>query len=248
MRPFNARSVVLSVLLGMRPPELPAAALVRLGVLFGISEGTVRTALSRMAAAGELTGNADGYRLAGRQLERKAAQDAGRRAPPAGWDGTWVTVLVTTPRRESTARRAFRTHMANLRMGELRPDTWLRPANLADTDIVGTDEAGVAVVRGPLAGDRADALARRLWPLGRIAADAATLDRRLHDALPINPDDTAALPTNFTLAAEVVRFLRAEPLLPPELCPDDWPPDVLRATYRDFDRAFGAALAHAVTA
>jgi hypothetical protein len=79
MRPLNARSLVLSLLLGLDPPELSARALVRLAELFGIAPGTMRTALSRMAATGELAGDADGYRLVGRLLERKAAQDIGRR-------------------------------------------------------------------------------------------------------------------------------------------------------------------------
>src|SRR6478672_8593047 len=100
MRPFNARSLVLSVLLGLEPPVLPARSLVRLAELFGIAAGTMRTALSRMVAAGELAGDADGYRLVGRLLERKAAQDIGRRRAPGGWDGTWIVAVVTAPRRD----------------------------------------------------------------------------------------------------------------------------------------------------
>ena len=248
MRPLNARSVVLSVLLGRRPPELPASALVRLGGLFGISDGTMRTALSRMLAAGELAGDAEGYRLVGRLLERKAAQDAGRAAPPPRWDGTWVTVLVTAARRDSTERRAFRTHMANLRMGELRPETWLRPDNLPPLPDATAEGLGVAVVRGPLTGDDPAELVARLWPLAEIAAAADELRRRVDAALPTLHRDLAALPANFTLAAEVVRFLRAEPLLPPALCPQPWPPDALRAAYDEFDRAFGATLLTAIDA
>ena len=30
------------------------------------------------------------------------------------------------------ARREFRTHMINARMGELRPECWLRPSNIDD--------------------------------------------------------------------------------------------------------------------
>ena len=55
-----------------------------------------------------------------------------------------------------------------------------------------------------------------------------------------------ALPATITLAAEVVRFLRAEPLLPPALTPRPWPPDALRDRYREFDRALGRTLAHAI--
>ncbi len=58
----------------------------------------------------------------------------------------------------------------------------------------------------------------------------------------------AAVPAAVTLAAEVVRFLRAEPLLPPTLTPRPWPPDALRDRYREFDRALGRALVPAIRA
>ena len=44
-RPLTARSVVASTLLGVRPSELPARSLVASAGLFGIAEGTVRTAV-----------------------------------------------------------------------------------------------------------------------------------------------------------------------------------------------------------
>ncbi len=129
--------------------------------------------------------------------------------------------------------------MANLRMGELRPDTWLRPANLVGPD--GDD--GLAVVRGPLHGEDPVGLAARLWPLAEIAAGADELRRRVDEMVPALADRRAdALPATITLAAEVVRFLRAEPLLPPALTPRPWSPDELRVSYRELDRAMGRTL------
>jgi phenylacetic acid degradation operon negative regulatory protein len=196
-----------------------------------------------MVAAGELAGDADGYRLVGRLLERKEAQDIGRRPAPAGWDGSWIVAVVTVPRRDIAERRAFRTHMANLRMGELRPDTWMRPANLAGPD----GDAGLAVVRGRLAGDDPAALAGRLWPLAAMAEEAEALTGRVVDMLPdLTARRAEALPATITLAAEVVRFLRAEPLLPAALTPQPWPPDALRERYRELDRALGRVLVRSI--
>ena len=48
LRPLDARSVVLSTLLGTDPPRMPVARLVRAGEIFGLRPGTVRTALTRM--------------------------------------------------------------------------------------------------------------------------------------------------------------------------------------------------------
>ncbi len=246
IRPFNARSLVLSVLLGLEPPALPARSLVALAEVFAIAGGTMRTALSRMVAAGELAASDGEYRLAGPLLDRKAAQDIGRRPAPVEWDGTWWIAAVTSPRRTVPQRRAFRTRMANLRMGELRPETWMRPANL---DMGPTGGDGLAVVRGPLHGENPAVLAARLWPLDALGRRANVLVGLVEAARPeLERGDPTALTHTIGLAAATVRFLRAEPLLPPTLVPADWPVERLRAEYRTFDRTFGRLLAATVRA
>ena len=75
VRPLKARSVVLSALLGFHPPRLPVRALIRIGQLFGITEGTIRVALTRMVADGDVVADNGAYRLSGRLLERQARQD-----------------------------------------------------------------------------------------------------------------------------------------------------------------------------
>jgi len=245
MRPLNARSLVLSLLLGQVQPAMSSGGLVRLGPVFGIQGGTMRTALSRMVANGELEADDGDYRLAGRLLDRKAAQDIGRRRAPTEWDGTWWTAIVTSARRGVAERRNFRTAMANLRLGELRPDTWLRPANLDGP----VGDAGLAVVRGPMRGPSDDAMVELLWPLDELAATA----RRLASVLDrLQPELETGAPSSLAVSigpsATVVRFLRAEPLLPPALVPTPWPPDELRVRYRDFDASFGRALQSAVRA
>ncbi|MCP9969263.1 hypothetical protein [Actinomadura madurae] len=82
IRPLTARSVVLSTLLGVHPPRLPARYLVRVGELFGIAEGTIRVALSRMVTAGDLVQSGGTYALTERLLERQARQDEARLPRP----------------------------------------------------------------------------------------------------------------------------------------------------------------------
>jgi phenylacetic acid degradation operon negative regulatory protein len=86
-RPLTARSVLASVLLGTDPPWLPTTLLVRTAGLFGISEGSTRTALSRMVGSGEAVAEDGGYRLAGRLVARQARQSASRRAETRRWPG-----------------------------------------------------------------------------------------------------------------------------------------------------------------
>ena len=239
VRPLTARSLVLSVLLGLPEPRLRTSSLIRLADVFDLAPGTVRTALSRLTAAGDLVNHDGVYELRGRLLERKTAQDIGRRPPDDAWDGDWWIVAVTAPRRSIAERRQFRTAMVNARLGELRPDTWLRPANLPGPHV----ERGVATVRGPLAGEDHSALVARLWDLPAIARRSHTLLAALDEATTeVRGAPNVVLPTAMTLAAVVVRFLRREPMLPQALTPADWPVDELRRRYRSFDHHFGRSL------
>ncbi|MFC7583725.1 hypothetical protein ACFQYP_08080 [Nonomuraea antimicrobica] len=79
---LSARSAVLSALLGSHPPRLSARHLVRIGALFGIAEGTVRVALSRMVATGDLLQSGGRYTLSERLVERQARQDESRDPTP----------------------------------------------------------------------------------------------------------------------------------------------------------------------
>jgi phenylacetic acid degradation operon negative regulatory protein len=243
IRPFNARSLVLSVLLGLPTPRLATRSLIRLAELFDLAPGTMRTALSRMVSAGELVVDDGAYMLSGRLLERKEAQDIGRRPPDDAWDGTWWVVVVTAATRTIASRREFRTHMVNARMGELRPDTWLRPANLPAPHV----ESDVVVVRGEPSGDEPSELVGRLWNLPVIAERCRMLRRELDAAAAdVTSADVAAVPKTTMRAAAIVRFLREEPLLPRSLTPPDWPVDDLRDRYRRFDHEFGRVLRRAI--
>jgi phenylacetic acid degradation operon negative regulatory protein len=236
---LDARSLALSALLGTHPPALPSRALVALAELFGIAGGTMRTALSRLAATGEVESSDGWYRLTGRLLDRQQAQDVGRRSPAPAWDGRWHTVIAAAHQRDLADRRRFRAVLTDHRFGELRPDTWLRPANLPAPDLGPT----AFVLTGTL--DRSDepALVSRLWDLTAIGRTAHRLAAEI-DRLRAATDLTApaAIPATFTLSAGVVRFLRGEPLLPPALTPPDWPVHDLRRRYDELERDLQATL------
>ncbi len=232
MRALNARSIALSTLLGTHPPTLPASSLVAFGELFGVNGGTMRTALSRLVAAGDLELDGGRYTLAARLQARQAAQDSGRRVVDTTWDDRWHTAIATVDHRDLADRRHVRALMANHRFAELRPTVWMRPANLPapplDTDWI--------VVTAEPAGTPARELAGRLWDLDDLATRASELHERLLAAdRTLRPDEPTDIPPAFTLAAEALRFLRSEPLLPPALTPAEWPVDRLRIDYERFE-------------
>ena len=243
-RPLTARSVVASILLGTQPPELPGRLLVRAGDLFGIAEGTVRVALSRMVAAGEVETAGDGrYRLAGHLLERQARQDQSRRPPPRRWNGEWLTAVVTTDGRSAADRAALRDAMRAGRMAELREGVWLRPDNL---------DGGAARVRllerhctwlTSRPTDDGTALAAALWDLDGWASVATThLERMAATVGALHAGDAGALGACFTVAANALRHLTSDPLLPGELLPPSWNGDEVRTAYDRYEHALQALL------
>ncbi len=227
LRPLTARSIVLSTLLGHHPPKLPARALVRVGELFGIAEGTVRVALSRMVAAGDLRQTDGSYELTARLLARQTRQDESRSPRTRPWHGDWEIAVVTTPEgRPAAERTALRQAMAALRLAELREGSWLRPANLDRPRPPVVTEQCTWLSGTP--DDDPVALAARLWDLAGWAARAGALMSAL---------DRAESPAGrFTVAAAALRHLLADPLLPDALLPPDWPGDRLRARYDGFER------------
>lgn len=245
-RPLTARSVIASTLLGTTPPRLPGRLLVRAGALFGLAEGTVRTALSRMVAAGELTAEDGTYALAGSLLARQARQDESRRAVVAAepWDGTWAVAVVHGERRSAPQRVELRAAATALRLAELREGVWLRPDNLhpgrlpASAAVVDAQCARFGGAR-PHHPDPDAALAGRLWDLGGWAARADGLRARMDGIVAaLEGGDTEALAPGFVLSASVLRLTQADPLLPADLLPAGWPGGALRSEYDRYDAAY----------
>jgi phenylacetic acid degradation operon negative regulatory protein len=222
LRPLSARSVVLSLMLGAHPAELSAAALVRAGELFDVSETTLRAALSRLLASGDLLRDSSGtYRLSKRLLERQRRQDAVLDVATTEWDGTWEQVVVTSSGRSAHARAELRVALTALRLAELREGVWLRPANLERPLPDWPADLLVRFTVGPVS--EPAALGRRLWDVEGWAARGRALLEAM--AAPESPRDA------LTLNAAAVRHLLVDPALPRELMPDGWPSQALRAAY-----------------
>ncbi|WP_019062609.1 PaaX family transcriptional regulator C-terminal domain-containing protein [Streptomyces prunicolor] len=233
LRPLSARSVVLSLLLGTHPPELPVRDLLRAVEPLGVAGSTLRAALSRMVAAGDLRTTDAVYRLSDRLLERQRRQDAAVHPETRPWDGDWEMTVVTATGRGPAERADLRGKLTALRLAELREGVWLRPANLLRPR---PDELG-AVARHftTRPEEPARELAMNLWPLDAWAKTA--------EALLAQITATADRPADrFTVLAAAVRHLLADPVLPPELLPTDWPGPALRTEYTRHRRELIAAV------
>jgi phenylacetic acid degradation operon negative regulatory protein len=224
LRPLTARSVVLSLLLGTHPPELPAHQLVRAGRLFDISEPTLRVALTRMVAGGDLHRADSTYRLNSRHLQRQRRQDEAIEPHIKPWRGDWEIVAITAVGRPAAERAALRARLTELRLAELREGLWLRPANLQRPWPAELTESTQRFQGIPDLNPAT--LAKQLWNLDDWVQAAMDLNGRFA---------TSDVPAErFTLAAAIVRHLLTDPILPGALLPTPWPGEILRCAYRAY--------------
>ena len=220
---MTARSVVLSVLLGAHPGQASARELIRLTADFDIRETALRVALTRMVSAGDLVRSDDGYRLSDRLLNRQRRQDDALDPRTREWDGTWITLIVTTVGNDARTRAALRNTLQQGRFGELREGVWLRPDNL-DNELPAEVRSQVRVLHSR--DDDPAELAGRLWDLPGWSDTGHRLLGEMEAA--------DGVPARFAAAAAIVRHLLTDPVLPDELVPAGWPGTALRATYANF--------------
>ncbi len=226
---MTARSVVLSVLLGAHPAWATSAELLHLTADFGIREQTLRVALTRMVAAGDLVRSDDGYRLSDRLTDRQRRQDDALNPRTRHWDGSWITLAIIAVGMDARARAAMRNTLQIKRFGELREGVWLRPDNLDDelpAEVI--DRVRVLHAHDDDPGE----LAQRLWGLGGWS--------RTGQGLLVGMAAARDIPQRFVAAAAMVRHLLTDPVLPDELLPPDWPGAELRKVYADFAAELGA--------
>jgi len=241
--PLSARSVALSLLLGARPPRLSGRDVVTLGEMFGVAVPTMRVALSRMVAAGDLEVDEGIYTLGPSHLDRQRVTEALAHPRRRPYDGMWRMLVVVDRGRPAPERAALRSALTRARHAELREGVWLRPDNLhpqpevadpllgsfpgrrsADAHPADSDDSGLLAFSTLPAKDRV--LTRQLWDLPGWASTANRLLSVLRSDAP-PPERLAA-------AAAAVRHLCLDPALPDELAPERWPADDLRWAYEDF--------------
>ncbi|MFR9749426.1 PaaX family transcriptional regulator C-terminal domain-containing protein [Nocardia sp. 004] len=219
LRRLSARSVILSLMLGAHPPELPVAEIIALAEKFGVQPAAARVALSRMVTAGDLHRTNGTYRLADRLFTRQQRQDRILSTTAAvPWNQRWRTVVVVSSGDSARARADFRATMLGQRFAELREGVWIRPDNLefvrpaAATPRIETLSA--------VPDEDPKTLAARLFGLDEWAKTGTALIEKMNSAdTPID---------RVTVTAAIVRHLLTDPLMPAELLDEHWPGELLR--------------------
>jgi phenylacetic acid degradation operon negative regulatory protein len=234
-RPLRAGSLLVTMFgdaIAPRGGAVTLGSLIRLAAPFGLTERLVRTCVARLAREGWLAA-----RRAGRRSEYHLTTDGARRfaqatgriygAGPARWDGQWTLVLLPAAVRAPKVRRELlwlgfgqlsSTLLAHPGCSVQQGREWLAGLDLRQVPLV------LSSTTADLAADRA--LARQGWDLADLARryrgfmtrfaplEAAVRDGRL--------SVEGAFVVRTLLIHEYRKIHLQDPLLPPELLPQDW--------------------------
>lgn len=233
----SARSLLLTVLGEFAHPRDGAAwtgtLVAALGAL-GVEEKSARQTIARTASQGIIASERHGRRV------RWQITDEGRTLlaegtdriysflrRPHAWDGQWLVVAAAVPESQRSVRHKLRTRLTWLGLGSPTPGLWIIPdadkedevqATLADLDL--TDRAFAWVGRRAAGTDPA-LLIDAAWDLAEV--------RRGYQAFAEDftgrtvEDDAAAFVAQVELIQAWRSFPFADPDLPAELLPPDWP-------------------------
>jgi phenylacetic acid degradation operon negative regulatory protein len=230
------------------PGPVPVAELIRLLAAVGVDAPSVRSSVSRLKRRGLLlpertAGGAAGYALS--PAARQLLEDGDRRvyAAAAPRDEGWVLAVFSVPESERQKRHVLRSRLAGLGFGAAAPGVWIAPARLYEetrhalarlrldpyVDLFRGEHLGFAATTEAVA---------RWWDLTAIAKQhEAFLDAHapvLHawERRADTPPEEAY--RDYLLALDSWRHLPyADPGLPAELLPGDWPGARSAAVFRD---------------
>lgn len=227
---------------------------------FALTEGTVRTALSRMVKKGWLSARREGrhayYSLTprGRRLLQEGTEKIFHPDWREEWDGRWFLLTYSIPQGDRSVRDRLRDRLAWLGFGSMGNGVWISPHDvageveeLAATLGLGDRYSGFRAER--VAGASIAEIVERCWDLPGLAARYRDFVRRWGavrlelDAEPPGPERCFAL--RFDLIHEYRRFPLEDPYLPRTLLPEPWPGEEAAELFRDVhDRLVEPADAH----
>lgn len=236
--------------------SLPGPVLVQMLGHLHLGESAVRSTLSRMVRTGALTGEPAGrvvvYSLTATVMEKFHQVDG--TAPVPAWGGEFAALIHRVPEAVRWYRDRLQYVSAYFGYGMLRPGVLIAARDRSAELLARLPEApgGVDIHRVALrpegiAGARS--MVVEAWDLGQLTARYRRLETLLREALcevrAIPADDQgrwSAFRTWNRIYREVIELQVADPHLPEELLPADWPRPRCRALLARLDARWAPSL------
>jgi len=236
-----------------RQGSVPVAALIVLLSPFGLSEGAVRTVLSRMVRKGWLVSGRGGRRgqyalsARGRRLLESGAARIFHPRWDEPWDGQWYLLAYSIPESRRRLRDRLRVRLAWLGFGSLGNGLWISPHDV-DEEVgeLGRSlrlESRLVSFRGVAAGFTDPLkLATTCWNLPGIHRRYESFIRRwtpeylrCRSAVPAGEAGReSCFALRFRLIHEYREFPLLDPYLPRALLPSDWGGECAAHLFRTF--------------
>jgi phenylacetic acid degradation operon negative regulatory protein len=207
----------------------------------GLSEGGVRTVLSRMTKKGWLSAvragrnSFDDLTPKGRQLLKEGQARIFHPLRNPDWDGRWFLLAYSIPQDSRHLRDRLRDRLAWLGFGSIGNGLWISPHDVAEeiedlSKQMGLDDNLVCFRAERVGGEETENLVARCWNLeGLDVRYQAFVSRwvdvldRLSDDPPQGPEQCFA--QRFNLIHEFRGFPLEDPYLPRPLLPEKWAGD-----------------------
>ncbi|MDA0312899.1 MAG: phenylacetic acid degradation operon negative regulatory protein PaaX [Gemmatimonadetes bacterium] len=219
---------------------------------FGLSEGAVRTVLSRMARKGWLDAHRLGKNafydltLQGRHLLEEGQAKIFHPPWDTEWDGSWFLLSYSIPEDVRQLRDRLRDRLAWLGFGSLGNGLWISPHDVEErvteiSGMLGINQHLECFRATRVRQDNVSDLVEKCWNLPAI--DARYIDftgrwQREMDRCRAGVSSEDVTPEEcFTLRFDLIHEFRVFPLedpyLPRTLLPEDWHGDAARVLFQD---------------
>jgi phenylacetic acid degradation operon negative regulatory protein len=232
-------------LLGRRV-VVSAASVIEVFARAGVGQHAARSTLARMVNRGMLTRQRHGramYFGLTAQAER-ILRDGEDRIWRSGavnqdWDGSWTLLGFSLPESWQRQRHELRSQLTWAGFGPLFNGLWAAPGRVEVADLVaslGLESRVRAFYAEAVPGTDIAAMARENWDLGAVAARyLGFLARWQGQDTPARRGDPLA--AQLLLASDWLQVIRADPRLPAEHLPADWPAAKAESLFVELDRA-----------
>lgn len=253
-RPLRAGSLVVTVfgdILMPRNGAIATQSLVDVMKLFGIGEGVLRTALSRLSAEGMFTRTRTGrlsfYRLTESAWEEyeEAAQVIYADPPSGKWNGDWLVILDIGSNGERISDDDdLKKNLQQLGFAKAGPNVYLRPS-MQDPglrrrlDFILDDQPALVIEgQGSALPTGFKGAVEGMWDIDELARGYNQFVRRfepLSQSLERGAeiDDRHALILRVLAIHEYRQLVLKDPHLPLEILPARWAGDLARTLCRD---------------
>ena len=223
-----------------------AASVIEVFARAGIGEHAARSTLARMVNRGMLTRQRHGramYFGLTPQAER-ILHDGEDRIWRSGavnldWDGYWTLLGFSLPESWQRQRHELRSQLTWAGFGPLFNGLWAAPGRVEVTDLVaslGLESRVKAFYAQVVPGTDIARMARENWDLGAVASRYQRfLARWQGQDTPVRRGDPLA--AQLLLASDWLQVIRADPRLPAEHLPADWPAAKAESLFVELDQA-----------